>query len=92
MLADSLNTILEAGSDLVKPPYYWMKNYIKTLLDISSLCFRIREDIANKFGVKNINFVEGNIFSMPFKIIISIFVLEYWRNRTLWIRRYKIDH
>ena len=64
MLADSLNTILEAGSGSGKATLLLNKKFDKTLLDISPVALEYAKHIANKFGVENINFVEGNIFSM----------------------------
>ena len=83
MLADSLNTILEAGSGSGKATLLLNKKFYKTLLDISPVALEYAKHIANKFEVANINFIEGNIFSMPFKnnnfdFVWNIGVIEHY--------------
>lgn len=83
MLKYCLNTILEAGSGSGKATLLLNKKLHKTLLDISPVAIQYGEYIANKFEVENINFVEGNIFSMPFKnnnfdFVWNIGVIEHY--------------
>jgi len=83
MLADSLNTILEAGSGSGKATLLLNGKLHKTLLDISPIALEYAKHTANKFEVENINFVEGNIFSMPFKnnnfdFVWNIGVIEHY--------------
>lgn len=83
MFAGSLNTILEAGSGSGKATLLLNKKFAKTLLDISPVALEYAKHIANKFGVENINFIEGNIFSMPFKnnnfdLVWNIGVIEHY--------------
>jgi len=67
MLTDGLSTILEVGSGSGKATLLLNKKWNKTLLDISPVALEYAKHIANKFEVENVNFVEGDIFSMPFK-------------------------
>jgi SAM-dependent methyltransferase len=62
MLADSLNTILEAGSGSGKATLLLNGKLHKTLLDIAPIALEYAKHIANKFEVENTNFVEGDIF------------------------------
>lgn len=83
MLTDDLNSILEAGSGSGKATILLNKKLHKTLLDISPVALEYAKRIANKFEVKNINFIEGNIFSMPFKnnnfdFVWNIGVIEHY--------------
>jgi len=83
MLTDSLNTILEAGSGSGKATLLLNGKLHKTLLDISPIALEYAKYTANKFEVENINFVEGNIFSMPFKnnnfdFVWNIGVIEHY--------------
>lgn len=83
MLTDGFNSILEAGSGSGKATLLLNKKLHKTLLDISPVALEYAKHIANKFEVENINFVEGNIFSMPFKnnnfdFVWNIGVIEHY--------------
>jgi len=83
MLADGLNTILEAGSGSGKATLLLNKKLHKTLLDISPVALEYAKHIADKFEVTNISFVEGNIFSIPFKnnnfdFVWNIGVIEHY--------------
>lgn len=83
MRANDFKTILEAGSGSGKATILLNNNFHKTLLDISSIALKYAKYITGKFGVKNINFVEGNIFSMPFKnnnfdFVWNIGVIEHY--------------
>lgn len=78
-----LSTILEAGSGSGKATLLLDRESQKTLLDISSVALQYGKYIANKFEVENINFIEGNIFSMPFKnnnfdFVWNIGVVEHY--------------
>lgn len=83
MFEDDLNTILEAGSGSGKATLLLNEKLNKTLLDISPVALEYAKHVANKFEVENINFVEGNIFSMPFKnnnfdFVWNIGVIEHY--------------
>lgn len=83
ILADDLNTILEAGSGSGKATLLLNEKLNKTLLDISPVALEYAKHVANKFEVENINFVEGNIFSMPFNnnkfdFVWNIGVIEHY--------------
>jgi ubiquinone/menaquinone biosynthesis C-methylase UbiE len=83
MLVYGLNTILEAGSGSGKATLLLNKKIHKTLLDISPVALEYAKHTANKFEVSNINFVEGDIFLMPFKnnnfdFVWNIGVIEHY--------------
>lgn len=83
MLEDDLNTILETGSGSGKATLLLNEKLNKTLLDISPIALKYAKHLANKFEVENINFVERNIFSMPFKnnnfdFVWNIGVIEHY--------------
>lgn len=83
MLTNGFNTTLEAGSGSGKATILLNKNFHKTLLDISPVALEYAKYVADKFEVENINFVEGNIFSMPFKnnnfdFVWNIGVIEHY--------------
>ncbi len=83
-LTGGLNAILEAGSGSGKATILLNKKLHKTLLDISPVALKYAKHIANKFKAENINFTEGNIFSMPFKnnnfdFVWNIGVIEHYK-------------
>lgn len=84
MLANGYNAILEAGSGSGKTTILLNKNFHKTLLDISSVALKYAKHMARKFNAENVNFVEGNIFSMPFEnksfdFVWNIGVIEHYQ-------------
>jgi SAM-dependent methyltransferase len=81
--SNNLKTILEAGSGSGKATILLDKKISKTLLDISPNALKYAKKIANKHGGGDINFVEGNIFSMLFKdenfdLVWNIGVVEHY--------------
>jgi ubiquinone/menaquinone biosynthesis C-methylase UbiE len=88
ILSEGFNTVLEAGSGSGKATLLLNKKLHKTLLDISPVALKYARHIANKFEVEDINFVEGDIFSMPFKnnnfdFVWNIGVIEHYDSDNL---------
>jgi ubiquinone/menaquinone biosynthesis C-methylase UbiE len=83
IIKEGLNTVLEAGSGSGKSTLLLNKNLHKTLLDISPIALEYAKYISKKFEVENVKFVEGNIFSIPFKnnyfdFVWNIGVIEHY--------------
>lgn len=83
IIKNNFNTILEAGSGSGKATILLEKSLYKTLLDISPTALEYARHLTNKFKVRNVNFVEGNIFSIPFKnnsfdFVWNIGVIEHF--------------
>jgi len=77
------SNLLEEGSGSGRSSIL-LNSYIeKTLLDISDDALEYARHIAEKFNAKNIKFIVGNIFKMPFKnksfdFVWSIGVIEHY--------------
>lgn len=83
MFKNGFNKILEAGSGSGKATILLDKSFSKTLLDISPVALKYAKYLANKFEAGNINFIEGNILSMPlkdnsFNFVWNIGVIEHY--------------
>lgn len=83
MEVNNFNTILESGSGSGKATLLLKDGFQKTLLDISSAALKFAQHVASKFNSKNVNYVEGNIFSMPFRdnefdLVWNIGVIEHY--------------
>lgn len=83
IFSNSYNTVLEAGSGSGKATLLLNRKLHKTLLDISPVAIEYAKHIANKLEVENVNFVEANIFSMPFEnnffdLVWNIGVIEHY--------------
>lgn len=81
---NNFNSVLEAGCGSGKSTILLNKKIHKTLLDISKDALNYAKYTANKFNIKNINFILGNIFSMPFKkdkfdLVWNIGVIEHYK-------------
>lgn len=79
----NFNVVLEAGSGSGKATLLLSKKLNKTLLDISPVALEYAKYIADKFGVKGMNFIEGDIFSLPFEdksfdFVWNIGVIEHY--------------
>ncbi|MFC1632577.1 class I SAM-dependent methyltransferase [Patescibacteria group bacterium] len=66
MLENGYTTILEAGSGSGKTTILTDNRFHKTLLDISPTALRYAKYLANKFDKKDVIFVGGDMFHMPF--------------------------
>ena len=76
--------ILEAGSGSGKASILLSGNISRTFLDISSEALKYADFLAKKFNVKEINYIEGNIFDMPFEdktfdLVWNIGVVEHYQ-------------
>ncbi len=83
LLDNGLKRVLEAGSGSGKATLLLHKYLSKTLLDISTVALDYAGHIAKKFEVENVNFIEGDIFSMPlennsFDFVWNIGVIEHY--------------
>lgn len=59
--------LLEAGSGSGRSSILLRGDINRTLLDISPAALKYAKRIAQNFGVKNVKFVQDNIFEMPFQ-------------------------
>ena len=80
---NNFSTVLEAGCGSGKATILLNKKLNKTLLDISKNAIDYAKYTATTFNVENINFVEGNIFSMPFEdggfdLVWNVGVIEHY--------------
>ncbi|MFH1392118.1 MAG: class I SAM-dependent methyltransferase [bacterium] len=76
--------ILEAGSGSGKASILLGKNLKRTLVDISMNALEYAKYIAKKFNAKNIEYVNGNIFALPFEdktfdLAWNIGVIEHYK-------------
>ena len=83
LFENKLKTILENGSGSGKATILLDKKFTKTLLDISPIALKYAKHIAGKFNVKDVKFLEGDIFSMPFEdgsfdFVWNIGVIEHY--------------
>lgn len=81
---NNVKKILEAGSGSGKATIVLDTSFKKTLLDISPEALKFAKYVASKFNNRNINYVEGNVFSMPFldksfDLTWNIGVIEHYR-------------
>lgn len=79
--------ILEAGSGSGKASILLGKNIDRTLLDISTKALEFAKLEAEKFKARGITYVQGNIFSMPFKndtfdLAWNIGVIEHYSKKS----------
>jgi ubiquinone/menaquinone biosynthesis C-methylase UbiE len=77
------NNILEAGSGSGKASILLNKRYEKVFLDISVEALKYAEHLAKKFHSNNVDFIEGDIFKMPFNdkqfdFVWNIGVIEHY--------------
>jgi len=63
----SYKNLLEAGSGSGRSSIILSSDIERTLLDISPTALDYARHIAKNFGAKNIKFVPGNIFNLPFE-------------------------
>jgi ubiquinone/menaquinone biosynthesis C-methylase UbiE len=80
---NNFNNILEAGCGSGKATILLNEKFNKTLLDISKNALNYAKYTAAMFNAKDINFIEGNIFHMPFKdkeydMVWNIGVIEHY--------------
>ena len=80
--------MLEAGSGSGRASIILNKKLNKTLLDISPKALQYAKHIAKKFRAKNIRYIKGNIFDIPFKnetfnFVWNIGVVEHYEVRDL---------
>ncbi|EKE18541.1 MAG: methyltransferase type 12 [uncultured bacterium] len=75
--------ILEAGSGSGKASILLSQNSRRVLLDISKNALLYARHLSEKFNTNNIEFIEGNIFNLPFKpnsfdFVWNIGVIEHY--------------
>jgi ubiquinone/menaquinone biosynthesis C-methylase UbiE len=80
---NNFSSVLEAGCGSGKATILLNKKLNKTLLDISKSALDYAKHTATIFNAKNINYIEGNIFYMPFKdkefdIVWNLGVVEHY--------------
>ena len=78
--------ILEAGCGSGKATILLEPDCEKTLLDISPSALKYAKFLSDQFGAKNINYIQGDIFKMPFQseefdLVWNIGVLEHYDNK-----------
>lgn len=83
MFENHFKTVIEAGSGSGKATILLNENFDRTLLDVSLSALEYAKYLSDKFNVKNIKYVKGNIFSMPFKnnafdFVWNIGVIEHY--------------
>lgn len=84
MVASGFSSVLEAGSGSGKATLLLNRDFNKTLLDISPTALEYAKYVAGQFEVSDVNFIQGNIFSMPFKnnafdLVWNIGVVEHYQ-------------
>ncbi len=80
---NQLTRILEAGSGSGKATILLDRSFSKTLLDISSVALQYASHLSKKFESDGIEFVEGDLYKMPFKsgefdFVWNIGVIEHY--------------
>lgn len=75
--------ILEAGSGSGKASLLLGKTYNRTLFDISDSALEYARYLSKRFDIQNTNYVQGNIFDMPFQnnsfdFVWNIGVVEHY--------------
>lgn len=80
--------ILEPGSGSGKATILLGKDLDRTLLDISSVALKYAKVLAKRFKAKNIKFIEGNIFNLPFNdstydLVWNIGVVEHYQKKEI---------
>jgi len=80
---NNFDTVLESGSGSGKATILINECLNKTLLDISPVALEYAKYLAGKFDAKDIKYIEGDMFSMPFKdnsfdFVWNIGVIEHY--------------
>ncbi|MEK7625470.1 MAG: class I SAM-dependent methyltransferase [Patescibacteria group bacterium] len=81
---NGFGSVLEAGSGSGKGTLLLNQIFKKTLLDISTVALDYAKYLKDKFKVINVEFVEGNIFTLPFadglyNFVWNIGVIEHYK-------------
>ena len=80
--------LLEAGSGSGKASILLGKNVRRTFLDISPSALQFAKKLSTRFGTSNIDYVEGDIFIMPFEnnqftLTWNIGVVEHYSKKEI---------
>lgn len=88
MYKNNLKTVIESGSGSGKATILLDEGFKKTLLDMSNFALKYAKFLSKKFKINKINFINGNIFSLPFKenkfdFVWNIGVIEHYNTREI---------